>query len=175
MVADVLEPKRRQTISNHHADSSIIWGINQLTKCIILRNIHITLQPITLQWCHNECDGISNHQPHDCLLNRSFRRRSKKTSKLCVTGLCEGNSPVIPAQRASNAKKVSISWRHHERKMLESGREVTTRRFLVTGKTITPYVMKVIDIYWIHLTSSPARPPSIPWFLIPTWPWHHAN
>ena len=32
-------------------------------------------------------------QPHGCLLNRLFRRRSKKTSKLRVTGLCVGNSP----------------------------------------------------------------------------------
>ena len=24
-------------------------------------------------------DGVSNHQPHDCLLNRLFRRKSKKT------------------------------------------------------------------------------------------------
>ena len=37
--------------------------------------------------------GVSNHQPHGCLLNRLFRRRSKKTSKLRVTGLCVGNSP----------------------------------------------------------------------------------
>ena len=53
----------------------------------------------------------------DCLLNRLFRRRSKKTSNLRVTGLCEGESPVtgeFPAQRASNAEDVSISWRHHE-------------------------------------------------------------
>ena len=35
----------------------------------------------------------SNHQPHDCLFNRLFRRRSKKTSNLRVTGLCVGNSP----------------------------------------------------------------------------------
>ena len=48
----------------------------------------------SLQWRHNGCDGVSNHQPHDCLLNRLFRRRSKKTSKLYVAGLCEGNSPV---------------------------------------------------------------------------------
>ena len=33
-------------------------------------------------------DSVSNHKPHDCLLNRVFRRRSKKTSKLRVTGLC---------------------------------------------------------------------------------------
>ena len=71
---------------------------------------------ITLQWRHNERDGVSNLQPHDCLLNRLFRRRSKKTSKLCVTGLCAGNSPgtgEFPAQMASYAENVSIWWRHH--------------------------------------------------------------
>ena len=76
--------------------------------------------PYSLQWRHNEHDGVSNHQPHDCSLNRLFRRRSKKTSKLRVTGLCEGNSPVtgeFPAQRASNAENVSIWWRHHVQKM----------------------------------------------------------
>ena len=59
---------------------------------------------------------IWKHQPHDCLLNHLLRRRSKKTSKLLVTGLCAGNSPVtseFPAQRASNAENVSIWWRHH--------------------------------------------------------------
>ena len=48
---------------------------------------------ITLHWRHNEHDGVLNHQPHGCLLNRLFRRRSKKTSKLRLTGLCVGNSP----------------------------------------------------------------------------------
>ena len=48
----------------------------------------------TLQWRHNGYDGVSNHRRRDCYLNRLFRRRSKKTSKLRVTGLCEGNSPV---------------------------------------------------------------------------------
>ena len=71
---------------------------------------------ISLQWRHNGRDSVSNHQPHDCLLNRLFRRRSKKTSKLRVTGLCVGNSPgtgEFPTQMASNAENVSISWRHH--------------------------------------------------------------
>ena len=70
-----------------------------------------------LQWHHNGRDSVSNHQPHDCLLNRLFRRRSKKTSKLCVTGLCVGNSlgtGEFPAQMASNAENVSIWWRQHE-------------------------------------------------------------
>ena len=51
------------------------------------------LKLIALRWRHNEHDGVSNHQPHGCLLNRLSRRRSKKTSKLRVTGLCVGNSP----------------------------------------------------------------------------------
>ena len=42
----------------------------------------------TLQWRHIGRDNFWNHQPHECLLNRYFRRRSKKTSKLRVTGLC---------------------------------------------------------------------------------------
>ena len=72
---------------------------------------------ITLKWRHNEGDGVSNHQPHDCLLDCLFSRRSKKTSKLRVTGHCAGNSPVtgeFPAQRASNTENVSIWWRHHD-------------------------------------------------------------
>ena len=47
----------------------------------------------SLHWYHNDHDGVSNHQPHGCLLNRIFGRRSKKTSKLRVTGHCAGNSP----------------------------------------------------------------------------------
>ena len=62
---------------------------------------------LSLLWRHNGHDGVSNHQPHDCLLNRLFRRRSKKTSKRRVAGLCAGNSPVtgeFPAQRQVTRK-----------------------------------------------------------------------
>ena len=70
----------------------------------------------SLQWRHNGHDSVSNHQPHDCFLNRLFWRRSKKTSKLRVSGLCAGNSSgtgEFPAQMASNAENASIWWRHH--------------------------------------------------------------
>ena len=69
-----------------------------------------------LRWRHNDHAGVSNHQPHGCLLNRLLRRKSQKTSKLRVTGLCAGNSPgtgEFPAQMASYAENVSIWWRHH--------------------------------------------------------------
>ena len=70
----------------------------------------------SLLWRHNGRDGVSNHQPHNHLLNHSLRRRSNKTSKFRVTGLSAGNSLVtgefLP-QMASYAEKVSVWWRHH--------------------------------------------------------------
>ena len=50
-------------------------------------------------------------RPHQCLLNPLFGRRSKKTSKLRVTGLC--GTGDFPAQMAGNAEIVSNRWRHH--------------------------------------------------------------
>ena len=119
--------------------SSCLWGVSDYvymgSSCVFLMSLLIVPQPpmfvrvhfitrftytchrMTLQWRHNGPDGVSNHQPYDCLLNRLFRRTSKKTSKLRVIGLCEGNSPVtgeFPAQRASNAENYSIWWRHHD-------------------------------------------------------------
>ena len=38
----------------------------------------------------SEHDVVPNHRHSDCLLNRLFRHRSKTTSMLRVTGLCEG-------------------------------------------------------------------------------------
>ena len=61
----------------------------------------------SLQWRHNGRDGVRNQQRLQCLFSRLFRRKSTKTSKLRVTGFCEGNSPVtgeFPLQSASNRK-----------------------------------------------------------------------
>ena len=84
------------------------------------KNLPHSCPVTTLWWRHNGRDGVSNQQPHDCLLNRLFRRRSKKTLKLRVTGLWVGMSGEFtgdqwfPAQMASNAENVSIGWRHHD-------------------------------------------------------------
>ena len=79
-------------------------------------HVEICQHPKPLQWRHNGCDGNSNHRRFECLLNRLFRLRLKKTPTLQVTGLCEGYSLVtgeFPTQRASNAEDVSICLRHH--------------------------------------------------------------
>ena len=44
------------------------------------------------EWCYLP------HQRFDCLFNRLFRRGSKKTSKLRVNGLCDGNPPVTDGE-----------------------------------------------------------------------------
>ena len=66
---------------------SLNWG-NRMMGLVSLKHLLFSLR-----WRHNGCDSVSNHQPRDCLLSRLFRRRSKKTWKLRVTGLCVGNSP----------------------------------------------------------------------------------
>ena len=73
----------------------------------------------SLLWCNNGRDGISNHQPHDCLLNQSFRRGSKKTSKLIkvprqwpLCGEFTGDR-WIPRTNGQWRGNYSIWWRHH--------------------------------------------------------------
>ena len=79
----------------------------------------------TLQWRHNGCHGVSNHNPHHCLPICLFSRKSKKTTKLCIIGPCAGNSLVTvnsphkePVTRKMFpfddviivAKKLTLSW-----------------------------------------------------------------
>ena len=63
--------------------------------------IEIYRLDISLLWRHNGRDNVSNHQPHDCLLNRVFRCRSDQrkhrssASLAFVRGIHRGpvNSP----------------------------------------------------------------------------------
>ena len=105
-----------------------VFGAKPLSELMLLYCYFDPEEETSLRWRHNGLDSISNHQPHDCLLNRSFGRRSKKTSKLRVTGLCVGNSPVtgeFPAQMASDAENVSIWWRHHVYHFADAGSNAT--------------------------------------------------
>ena len=117
------------------------WSMDSPHKWATLRSFEISSNELIMiwdamapMWRHcNQRDRKSNMTAHYCdvimgrvrlkspalhLFTQPFsRRRSKKTSKFRVTGLCVGNSPgtgEFPAQRASNAENVSIWWRHHE-------------------------------------------------------------
>ena len=83
----------------------INWSWVENCYCWKTPNVSSWIQLLTLQWRHNEgdvSDNVSHRRHLPCLLNWWFKRRSKKSSKLHVTGFCEGNSPVtgeFPAQR----------------------------------------------------------------------------
>ena len=74
----------------------------------------------------------------------------RKTSKLCVTGLCAGNSPVtgeFPAQMVSNAENVSIWWRHHEVLFPSS---VSTRiRFTYVSSWDYVWLQQDVPVLWM--------------------------
>ena len=100
--------------NNHKTGVACDWNTLNYQENTSLKAIN--QKNLTLKWRHNDLDGVSNHRHVDGLPNRSFSRKSKKTSKLRVTGHCEGNSPMTgesPSQRASYAENVSIWWRHH--------------------------------------------------------------
>ena len=81
-----LTPRKPPTLDRYAKPPSIatpLW----------LESVH------TLQWRHNGRDGVSNHQPRDCLLNRLFGRRSKKTPKLRDTGRCVNSPHKWPVTR----------------------------------------------------------------------------
>ena len=117
-------------------------------------NKHLALcYPYSLRWRHNGHDDVSNHQPHHGLRNRLFGCRSKKTSKLRVSGLCMGNSPLtgeFPAQRASNAENVSIWWRHH----VYNQRSIWTFFLTITVKWLSISLEKNSNLWWGYILFS---------------------
>ena len=108
--------QRKSKIGNEQICTNVVFSV--YSWMLVYKTYlacHIAVQPTnyahTLRWRHNGRVGVSNHQPNDCLLKRLFRRRSKKTPKLRVTGLCAGNSPAtseFPPQMASNAENVDV-------------------------------------------------------------------
>ena len=81
----------------------LFLGIFTWIKHNQLENM-VSRNRVSLKWRHNGHDGVLNHQPHDCLLKRLFRHRSKKTSKFHPTGLC-GRWPV------NSPRKWPVTWK----------------------------------------------------------------
>ena len=87
--------------------------INRKLDRKIAREIRI----YRLQWRHNERDGVSNHQPHHCLLRRLFKAQLKENIKAPRHWTLWGeftDDRWIPRTKDSDAENVSIWWRHHE-------------------------------------------------------------
>ena len=131
-----------------HCIGAIMWLLHCQWSNPDMGKINLYQITKTLQWRHNEHNGVLFAQPF-------IQARPKKTSTLHVIGLCEGNSPVngeFPAQRASNAENVSIWWRHR-------GVRSTCTKSHKTPKT---YTMSIINgMYPIYLDDL--------WPLLLTW------
>ena len=109
-----------------------------------------------LQWRHNASDSVSNHQPRDCLFNRLFGGRSKKTSKFRVTGLCADSPHKWPVTRKmfpfddvimGNARYASSSTIHVGKRI----RARFGRKDLVRSPLPLREKKYIGDVVWRHL------------------------
>ena len=134
----------RYPLQSRHMSASEITGNSIVcsTFCALLVQCEGNPPTFSIRWRHNGRDGVSNQQPHDCVLNSLFGRRSKKTSKFRVTDLCVGNSPVpvnsphkwpvtrkmfpfddvimFPHKESVLWKALLLSWRRHEYALRET-------------------------------------------------------
>ena len=101
---------KRSTVVNlrkifpHHIGTSwtfqYFWDFAQPLRILyVLYEVSSGQMRYTLEWHHNDRDGVSNHRRLHCLLNCWFWCRSKNTSKQRVTGLCEGKSSGTGARK----------------------------------------------------------------------------
>ena len=108
----------------------------------------------SLQWRHNEHNGMSNYRRLDCLFHHLFRRISKKTTKFRVTILCEGNS----SHKGSVTRKMSsfddvimaLSWCSEE---IKPKRDLSFRTNLslnveILWNTLPHYPTSVFCLLW---------------------------
>ena len=87
---------------------SLITLVTELHICIKLR---VIVESLSSQWRHNERDGISNHYPHDCLLNGLIKAQIKENIKAPRHWPLWGE---FPAQITSNTENVSVQLCHHD-------------------------------------------------------------
>ena len=97
---------------------SCLYDGNHFSGGVVLKRLRGSF--LTRSCQNHYCDDIMGAMASQInsltIVKRLFRHRSKKTSKLRVTGLCEGNSPEtgeFPAQMARNAEMFHLmtsSW-----------------------------------------------------------------
>ena len=79
----------------------------------------IPFSSLSLQWRHIGRDNVSNHQPHDYLLNRLFKRGSKKNQSSASLAFVGGGGgiyrwPVNSPHKGPVTRKMFPFWlRHH--------------------------------------------------------------
>ena len=136
------------------------WGTNEMGDqwCAPGRPHWLAIN--SLQWRHN--GTIASQITSLTIIYSAFYSGAdqKKTSKLRVTGLCAGNSPMtdeFPAWMASNAENVSVWWRHHFpsldaacRQFWDNSKINSTSDVIITIINIIRYDYVKYDI-WLEL------------------------
>ena len=112
-------------------------------------------QKSSLHWRHNERDGVSNHQPHDCLLNGLFRRRSRKHQSSASLSFVRG----IHRWSVNSPHKGPVT-----RKMFPFDDVI-----MVTLKKKPVVTTFPIDVLLSSGAKSPACTTERPWFAVYQW------
>ena len=111
-----------------------------------------------LQCHHDERNSVLNHQPHDCLLDRLFMRRSQNTSKLRVTDLCAENSALTG--RFPHKKLVTWKCFHLMTSSCICVSESCLHRHYFYNPDTSPSPLQILlDRIWIPMAISPEVSP----------------
>ena len=111
---DGLVQERRSSIANalelrlsctNPSTWCVQWNLPYNTPCTTPDFASATTR--TLQWRHNGCDDVSNHQPHNCSRNRLFRHRWKKTSNSVSLAFVRG----IHQWPVNSRHKWPVTWK----------------------------------------------------------------
>ena len=155
--------QRYHSTEKVHELTYILGDHKKSGKHKLLKTLYSYLGTEILRWRHNGRDGVSNHQPHDCLFNRLFRYKSKKASKLRITTLCVGNSSVTVeflAQMASNVENVSVWWCHRDQRIIRTilGRfKCFVKKELIRKDVIYTWNMKYFYLADYHKRANDMR------------------
>ena len=87
------------------------YPINSMSKYYFA-----ALEYLTLQWGQNGRNGVSNHQPHHCLLSRLLDadQRKHQSSASLAFGRVIHRWPANSPHKGPVTRKMSIWWRHHD-------------------------------------------------------------
>ena len=94
----------------------------------------------TLHWHHNGCDGVSNHQPRDYLLNRLFRRRLKKHQSSTSLALCvESTGGLLIPRTKGQQRGKCFHWMTSSWILMKRSDKRTPKHARKTRSNLTPF------------------------------------
>ena len=118
--------------------------LNNHSDAAKLSELSIDTVPATLWWRHNELHDASNHQRLDCLLNRLFRCRSKRTSNSASLASVRG----IHRWSLNSTHKGPVTWKmfpFDDRKYMPQGNEYSLFLLPTTDQEVNNIIKQLKD------------------------------